>query len=247
MTYYGQQPGRRGFLMGSSLSNAVRMLIAWNVILFLVQLLLPGRLEHAFGLIPSAVMHGKIWQLVTYMFLHSTHGLPLHLLFNMAFLWMFGSELEGMWGTPRFVKYYFFTGIGAGITQVVVSLIMGGGALMLCPICGSPHEPPTIGASGAIFGLLLAYGMMFPDRPVLLYFLIPIKAKYFVIGLGLRSSGSPVRTTASPTSRISANLFGYIYLRSEGGSFGGWGRRRRKQQFRVLEFRDRDDEDQRWR
>jgi membrane associated rhomboid family serine protease len=237
MSYYGQQPTGRGFFMGNSLSSAVRMLIAWNVILFLVQLLLPHRLEAVFGLVPSDVTRGQVWQLVTYMFLHSTHGLPFHLLFNMLLLWMFGSELEGMWGTRKFVKYYFFTGIGAGITNVVVSLITRENAV-------------TIGASGAIFGLLLAYGMTFPNRPVLLYFLIPIPAKYFVVLLGiLELLFSRSQDGIAHFAHLGGILFGWIYLRSlGGGSPGGWKKRKPKQQFRVLEFRDRDaDEDERRR
>ncbi|HLX13248.1 MAG TPA: rhomboid family intramembrane serine protease, partial [Bacteroidota bacterium] len=105
------------------------------------------------------------WQLVTYMFLHA--GL-MHLLFNMFALWMFGMELENEWGAKKFLTYYFLCGIGGGVSH-----------LLLAPFFGAAG--PTVGASGAIYGVLLAFGMMYPDRPIFVYFLLPIRARYFVI------------------------------------------------------------------
>lgn len=104
------------------------------------------------------------WQLVTYMFLHGGFG---HLFFNMLALWMFGMELENMWGSKQFLIYYVLCGLGAAVTNLVVPFLLGG-------------EAPTIGASGAVFGVLVAFGMLFPNRPIYLYFLLPIKAKFFV-------------------------------------------------------------------
>ena len=112
------------------------------------------------------------WQLVTYMFLH---GGFLHLFFNMFALWMFGMELEHLWGSRRFLIFYLICGIAGGLTNLLVSPLVGQAA-------------PTVGASGAVFGVLLAFGMMFPNRPIYLYFLLPIRAKYFIaayIGLEL--------------------------------------------------------------
>lgn len=106
------------------------------------------------------------WQLVTYMFLHGGLG---HLFFNMLALWMFGMELENLWGSKRFLTYYLVCGLGAGVANVIVPAILGEGA-------------PTVGASGAVFGVLVAFGMLFPDRPIYIYFLLPIRAKYFVTG-----------------------------------------------------------------
>src|SRR5512145_1788311 len=104
--------GGAGFSLGGSLSTMVRLLIAWNVIFFLVQLLsgrfvrgLDAAILMNLGLIPHDVWHGHLWQLVTYMFLH---GGFFHLAFNMLALWMFGSELEYLWGARRFLVYYFF-------------------------------------------------------------------------------------------------------------------------------------------
>lgn len=129
-----------------------------------------GRLDafnSLFGLVPALVL-GKlfIWQLASYMFLH---GGFWHIFFNMFVLWMFGTRLEGTWGTQEFVKYYFLTGVAAGIANVFWNF-------------GSPI--PTIGASGAIYGLLAAFALFYPEEPIYLYFLFPIKAKYFALILG---------------------------------------------------------------
>ncbi len=110
------------------------------------------------------------WQLVTYGFLH---GSPIHLIFNMFMLWMFGRELELMMGARRFLIYYMTCVIGAGVIQIVVSALEG-----------SPY--PVVGASGGVFGLLLAFGMTFPNRMIMLLFPpIPMKAKYMVVLFGI--------------------------------------------------------------
>ncbi|MFN0157011.1 MAG: rhomboid family intramembrane serine protease [Bacteroidota bacterium] len=112
------------------------------------------------------------WQLATYMFMHGGLG---HLFFNMLALWMFGMELENNWGSKRFLTYYLVCGVGAGITNLLITSLLGQAA-------------PTVGASGAVFGVLIAFGLLFPDRPIYLYFLFPVKAKYFIavyIGLEL--------------------------------------------------------------
>lgn len=110
------------------------------------------------------------WQLVTYGFLH---GDFTHILFNMFMLWMFGRELEGVMGPRRFLTYYMTCVVGAGLVQLLVAAMQGGGA-------------PTIGASGGVFGILLAFGMTFPNRMILLLIPpIPMKAKYLVILAGV--------------------------------------------------------------
>ncbi len=106
------------------------------------------------------------WQLVTYMFLHGGFG---HLFFNMLALWMFGMELENIWGSKQFLIYYLICGLAAGITNLFVAPLIAPGG-------------PTVGASGAVFGVLVAFGMLFPERPIYIYFLLPIKAKFFVAG-----------------------------------------------------------------
>jgi hypothetical protein len=95
------------------------------------------------------------------------HGGLMHLLFNMLALWMFGMELENEWGARKFFMYYTLCGVGAGVANLLLGPLFGVGG-------------PTVGASGAIYGVLIAFGMMFPDRPIFVYFLLPIKARYFV-------------------------------------------------------------------
>jgi len=108
----------------------------------------------------------QFWQLVTYMFIHDPKGI-FHILFNMLMLWMFGTEIENMWGTKRFLVYYFISGIGAGITHLIFAPLFG-------------QIGPVVGASGAIYGVMIAFAVMFPDRHIFLYFLIPIPARIFV-------------------------------------------------------------------
>jgi len=126
-------------------------------------------------LFPMASPNFYPWQFVSYMFMHADFW---HIAFNLFALWMFGQAIENYWGTKRFVIYYFLTGIGAGLLHVIINnepVMTGMG----------PQFIPTIGASGAVYGILLAFGMMFPNRRIMLLFPpIPIKAKYFVAIFG---------------------------------------------------------------
>ena len=153
----------------------MKALIGVNVVIFLAQTVVQP-LTDTFGLIPASVLGGlQIWRLASYMFLHAN---LTHILFNMLGLWMFGTELERQWGTQYFLKFYFMTGVGAGILTVLFSLLPFEFANQL-------YQLNVIGASGAIYGLLLAYGLRFPDRPIYLYFLFPIPTKYFVLIMGV--------------------------------------------------------------
>ncbi len=107
----------------------------------------------------------QVWQLFTYMFMHGSFS---HILFNMFALWMFGMEIENLWGTKKFLYYYLLAGFAAGLLQLFFTPILGGSAAV------------TIGASGAVYGVLIAFGMLFPDRQIYLYFLIPVRAKYLI-------------------------------------------------------------------
>ncbi len=107
----------------------------------------------------------QIWQLITYQFMH---GGFTHILFNMFMLWMFGMEIENLWGSKKFLIFYLSTGVIAGLFQILLAPLFAGAAA------------PTIGASGAVFGVLIAFAMFFPDRYIYLYFLIPVKAKYLI-------------------------------------------------------------------
>jgi len=184
-----------------------------------------------------------IWELVTYMFLHWGF---FHILFNMFALWMFGSDLESLWGGKRFLFYYFLTGIGAGIFDVALNAVLPNST-------GSA----TVGASGAIYGLLLAYGLLFPDRPIYLYMLIPIKAKWFVTIMGVIELVSSFGTPGSGISHVAhlgGMLFGYLYLRGPHlPSFGlqrhfqEWRRARLRKKFEVyMREHERKDDAGRW-
>jgi membrane associated rhomboid family serine protease len=189
-----------------------------------------------FELVPAQVVQTfAIWQLFTYMFLHAGIG---HLLWNMLGLWMFGAELERMWGTARFLRFYFICGIAAGLTVVVAAYLFGGTDL------------PTVGSSGAIYAILMAYAIVFPDRSILFGFLIPMKSKYFVMIIGvivflqsytatIGGQGSGVQVVA----HLGGLAAGYLLLR--GGSlrvrlrqpvvsgYQSWKLRRAKKKFEV--------------
>jgi membrane associated rhomboid family serine protease len=187
------------------LSPAIKALIITNVAMFLVTLVMPSIIRFL-GLVPRSVLQGAIWQPVTYMFLHGTLG---HILFNMLALWMFGTELERMWGTPGFLRYYFATGIAAAVSTIIVSMLP---FAMTAPLFLST----TIGASGAIYGLLLAYGLMFPNRPIYIYFIFPIPAKYFVMIMGaiaLVSAAGDAGGGIAHITHLGGLVAGYAILR----------------------------------
>ncbi|MFH1313454.1 MAG: rhomboid family intramembrane serine protease [Candidatus Eisenbacteria bacterium] len=182
-----------------STTRVVRWLLIFNVAIFVLQHVFLNRYLNVLGLVPSAFLgRGFIWQIVTYMFFH---GSVLHILFNMLFLWMMGSEIERLWGGREFLKYYLITGGGAGLVNVLVQ----------------PRSSiPTIGASGAIFGLIIAFAMAFPDREILLYFLIRIKAKYFAVLVGVLELVALFLMPSAPIARfahLGGLLVGFVYLR----------------------------------
>ena len=145
-----------------------RALLLINVaVFFLLPLVGPG-FESAFALWPLGP-NFLPWQVVTYAFLHGSFN---HLFFNMLGLWMFGSELERVWGDKRFLQFYTASVLAAAVAQLIVTSVMG-------------SVYPTVGASGGLFGLLLAFGMLFPNRVILLFFVIPMKARYLVALYGL--------------------------------------------------------------
>ena len=162
-----------------------------------------------FGLLPAAIFASfRVWQPVTYMFLHDANAFG-HILFNMLALWMFGTELERMWGTNAFLRYYFATGIAAAITTIVV-------ALLPFPATAPMFRTVTIGASGAIYGVLLAYGLTFPNRPIYVYAIFAIPAKYLVMIMGAIALLSSMGGTGSGIAHIThlgGLVAGYIILR----------------------------------
>lgn len=204
-----QTSSSSGYLTADSVPSGVKWLLIVNTALFLLYFLarLAGydALFYPFGLIPSDVLGSfKIWQLFTYLFLHNP-GDFWHILFNMLSLWMFGAELERTWGRRVFLRYYFLCGIGAGICVVLGNAMFGNTAVR------------TIGASGAIYGLLLAWGVLWPDRIVLFSFLFPIKVKYMVMIMGgiafLSAIASSGGGTVSHIAHLGGMVFGYLYLK----------------------------------
>ena len=186
---------------GSIYSGWVFKLIIANVLIFVVQVFVQqyqvvyslngfngtsSIMDFYLGLIPALVTEkGFIWQIFTYMFLHSSTNF-VHIFFNMYALLIFGVPIEQEWGSKRFLLYYLICGAGAGLAIYLINLIH----------MNISYYVPTIGASGAVFGLLLAFGMLFPDAELLLFFILPIKAKYLVIlygGLELYLESEKVR------------------------------------------------------
>lgn len=182
-------------------TDAIRWLIGINITLFVLRVVAKEQFDIAdiFGLSSSTVWP-MLWQPVTYMFIH---GDVFHILINMVVLWMFGSEMESIWGRKEFLKYYFVTGVGSGLVWLLFNL--------------SAPFTVLIGASGAIYGVLLAYGLMFPNRHILLYFLFPIRVKYFVILIGTLAFVSSLGGQGSAISHLthlSGMVIGYVYLKS---------------------------------
>ncbi len=199
------------FRFGGPITKTVKNLMIINGAIFLLQqfvsLFAPGEIEQLFGLHHVGLFHEfKIWQPFTYMFLH---GSWLHIIFNLIALWMFAGELELKWGKKTFLQYYLFSGLGAGIFISIMNFIV---------FNKFGHSPITIGASGAIFGILLAYGITWPNREVLLYFVFPVKIKYLIIGFGIMeffgtlSSATGAGGNISHIGHLGGLLSGFIYI-----------------------------------
>jgi len=200
--YY--RPGGFGF---SFFPPVIKNLLIINGAVFFLQLIMQGLtfqgipgailLDHWFALNPIG-NNFQVWQLITYQFMHGSFS---HILFNMFALWMFGIEIENMWGSKKFFYYYLLCGVVAGLFQIFLTPLLTGLAA------------PTIGASGAIYGVLIAFGVVFPNRYIFLYFFIPIKAKYLIAFMILIeffaiSPGSNVAHLA----HLGGALAGFIYI-----------------------------------
>jgi len=186
-------------LFSDQRSGAIKWLIVANVSVYLVQMFTGRNFLYTFGLVPYQVMKNLwLWQIFTHMFLH---GGLFHLLINLFVLWMFGKPIQREWGTSSFLKYYFTCGLGAGILILLTSL---------------NSRMPVIGASGAIYGVLLAFAMLYPDSIIYLYFLFPIKAKHFAILIGaiaFLSGISGGRSNIAHFGHLGGLLVGYVYLK----------------------------------
>jgi membrane associated rhomboid family serine protease len=233
-------------------TKAVKWLVIANTAVFLLTTILgafaPGAGSLFFGLfslIPTAVLHGLIWQIITYAFLHA--GL-FHILFNMLWLWMFGSQLESDWGKNKFLEFYFFCVAGAAITTIAVSYTGLGGV--------SPVTP-TVGASGGILGILMAFGILYAEQEIWLFPIpISIRAKYFVAAIAfieiisaISASGPGRGEGIAYVAHVGGLLFGFLYMKfipkrgmmlgaseryfSVRNSYYRWRRRRAARKFEV--------------
>ena len=206
------------------ITSVIKALIIANIVAFVGTWIAGERVDiiRFLGLSPREVFEGfQVWRVLTYQFLHA--GL-FHLLFNMLALWMFGVELERRWGSQYFLKYYMVCSTGAAVTTLLLSVI---------PTFGYMYDPVTVGASGAIYGVLLAFGMYFPTRPILMFFVFPVPAKYAVMimgGIALLSSFDGAGGTAH-TAHLGGLVAGYLFLR------GGNLHLLSEIQYRVLKWR----------
>ena len=181
-------------------TNAIKVLVSVNFGIFVLQTLsnAEGLFFPLFGLVPRMVWSElMIWQPFTYLFFH---GGIWHVLINMFVLWMFGSELERLWGKSHFLKFYFVTGVGSGLFTMLFNL---------------QSLTPIVGASGAVYGVLLAYGLTYPNRQIYLYGIIPIKSIWFVIGIGMIAFMSSFNNISqvSHITHLSGMLIGYLMLK----------------------------------
>ncbi len=197
--------GGGGYGPADRLTPVVRSLILANGIIFLVTLIATrlgggGAIYSLFGLVPAAFWQGMLWQPFTYLFLH----LDLwHIIFNMLCLWFFGRDIEEQWGARSFLSYYMVCGVGAGLCVAVA---------------GFGETVPTVGASGAVFGLLLAFAILFPDRTILFMLLFPMPARYAAALFGLIEllilvSSGPNAGGISQVAHLGGAVVGFFYLR----------------------------------
>jgi membrane associated rhomboid family serine protease len=142
------------------------------------------------------------WQVFTYMYMHGSFS---HLFFNMFALWMFGMELENLWGSKTFFLYYTICGLGAGLANLLIAPLF----------TFTPPNVPTVGASGSIYGVLIAFGMLFPNRYIYIYFMLPIKAKYLVLiymGVEVFAVMSQSQTGIAHVAHLGGAVVGALYV-----------------------------------
>ena len=196
---FQSNPGQLSY-KPSLFTDAIKTLISVNFAIFILQSISSSEIMFFsnFGLVPKLVWSQlKIWQPFTYMFFH---GDIWHVLINMFVLWMFGTELERAWGKKNFLRFYFITGVGSGLGTMLFGL---------------QSLVPIVGASGAIYGVLLAYGVIFPNRTVYLYGIIPIKSIWFVISVGFIAFISSIdnNSNVSHLTHLSGMIVGYVLLK----------------------------------
>lgn len=240
------------FIPSNRFPAGLKWLLISNIAIFILNYILAASRADLFfqnfALVPAEVVQTfAVWQLVTYMFLHATIG---HILWNMLALWWFGAELERLWGTRRFLRFYFTCGVCAAIAVILAAYIFGG------------TDVVTKGSSGAIFGVLVAYALVFPDQTILFGFLIPMKSKYFVMIMGvivlLQSFSATIgrqATTVAVVAHLGGLVTGYLLLRGRRlqsqirqpvvSSYKNWKLQRAKKKFEVY-LQKQDSNRDRW-
>jgi membrane associated rhomboid family serine protease len=212
MSRYAPRVSNIGYSFGPGpITPAVKWIIIANVAMCVVSVVYRPVIQYL-GLVPEMVIERQwIWQPATYMFLH---GDLFHILFNLLGIWMFGVELERMWGTRYFAKYYAISGLGGAAAMMLLAMLPSG-------LGDQIYNARIIGASGALFGLLLAYGLYFPDRPILMMLIFPIPARYFVMimgGIALLSTVGASGGGIAHGAHLGGLVAGYLYLkRGRGG------------------------------
>lgn len=196
------------------MTPAVRAILFANVGVFLINFFLAAffgsnLVAGSFGLSPQSVLEqGQVWRLATYLFVHDPAGFT-HILFNMLALWMFGVDLERRWGTRGFVRYYAITGVGAGVATTVIALLPFG-------VTRGIYAVTTIGASGAIYGLLLAWALLFPTRQILFMFIFPLPARTAALIMGAMSFLAAVSGrsgSVAEATHLAGLVVGWFYLK----------------------------------
>jgi membrane associated rhomboid family serine protease len=195
----------------------VKAILIASGAVFLIQFALSAfagfSLSPFLGFVPMSFLHGWIWQPFTYSFLHAD---PFHIIFNMLSLWFLAGELEQIWGTRTFTAFFFICALGAALTHGAVALIEGGTTVW--------H--PLVGSSGAIYGILLAYGILFGDRTMLAFMMFPMQARYFVMILGaMEFMTSFSRDGISHLAHLGGMLTGFVFL----AAMAAWRKRARLQ------------------
>jgi membrane associated rhomboid family serine protease len=232
----------------------IKWLLIANVGIFLVGFILRFSLVETLlrnlALVPSDVVQRfQVWEVVTYLFVHGSSIMLI--LWNMLALWMFGAELERLWGTVKFLRFYLSCGVIAALAVIVCAYLFGGPDIL------------TIGSSAAINGVLVAYGLMFPNNTILFGFLIPMKSKYFVMIIGgiiflqsyMAASGGQAAGIALAAQLLTGLLAGFLLLRGRRlnaqvrapveASFKEWKLRRAKKKFQVY-LKKKDSDHDRW-
>jgi membrane associated rhomboid family serine protease len=235
---FSSRPYVNRYIPSNRFPVGLKWLLIVNIALFAIPILFQRVFSPVLdnlGLIPAEVVRQlKVWQLVTYMFIHEGFGI----VWNMLALWMFGAELERLWGTRRFLRFYFVCGIIAGLTVIAAAYAFTGVNIR------------TTGSAGAVYGVLVAYAVLFPDRTILWGFLIPIKSKFFVMIIGaivfLQSYMATVGGRGSGLAVLSllgGMVAGYLLLRGRklrgqmwqpvAAGYKDWKLRRARKKFEV--------------